>query len=55
MSAALNGKREVVQLLLANGADPNDKDGSGRTASSYAASQKHADIVQILKKAGARE
>jgi uncharacterized protein len=47
MLAAENAKLDVVELLLRHGANPNAKDGSGKTAYDYAA---RADVSEYLKK-----
>lgn len=47
------GNTEVVQWLLAAGADPNGKVPNGATAMSVAAAQNHDEVVRILLRAGA--
>ena len=47
-TAAKNGNKEIVELLIANGADVNEKNGSGETALMYAASAGHKEIVELL-------
>jgi ankyrin repeat protein len=54
MSAAANGKTEVVGVLLENGADVNLKDDRGFTALTYAKIGNHDDVVELLRKHGAR-
>lgn len=46
---------EIVQLLLAKGADVNAKDKKGRTALMLAIGIGRTDVVELLKKAGAKE
>ena len=55
MIAAYKGRTEVVKLLLEKGADVNAKEKSGGTALDAAKEGGHTDIVQLLKKAGAKE
>ena len=40
--------KEMVSLLLKNGADPNRRDGNGKTALFYAKENKHEEIEAIL-------
>jgi len=54
MAAALNGHPAVVAALLAKGAKSDAADTNGGTALRYAASKGHADIVDMLTKAGAK-
>ncbi len=52
--ATRDGKNEIVRLLLARGANPDDPvDGSGRTALYHAASKGHLDIARTLIGGGA--
>jgi ankyrin repeat protein len=46
---------ELIRFLLAKGAAVNLKDSAGNTPLKLAASQRRPDIVQMLRKAGARE
>ena len=49
------GHAEIVRLLLASKADPNQPDFTGRTALTYARQANKASIEQMLRKAGGRE
>jgi len=49
------GNLEIVELLLSKGADVNAKDNSGKTALSYAIEHGHTEIVELLRKHGAKE
>ena len=51
--AARNGRLEIVQLLIAKGADVNIRLGSGRTALTFAAANGHVDVVKFLMDKGA--
>jgi len=53
MAAAFDGHRDVVQALLAKGADVNAKNSSGVTALMGAAFKAHRDVVQALLAKGA--
>jgi uncharacterized protein len=58
MRAAANGRREVVQFLLARGADPNVRHTGigqlqGRTALLFATDSQQAEVVALLLDAGA--
>ncbi|MFC1761161.1 ankyrin repeat domain-containing protein [Planctomycetota bacterium] len=48
------GRKEVVELLLANGADINVKNEAGKTLLEVASERKHTEIVELLKKHGAK-
>jgi ankyrin repeat protein len=51
--AALGGRREVMELLLARGADPGRVDGGGQTPLRTAASMGDQALVQRFAAAGA--
>lgn len=48
MAAARAGYPEVVELLLAKGANPNARGTRGQTALMWAVSQKHPEVVKAL-------
>jgi ankyrin repeat protein len=54
MAASANGEIGVVQALLAGGADVSAADAAGGTAATYAAASGQADVLEALKKIGAR-
>ena len=54
ITAAYVGDISEVNELLAKGADVNVKNNNGWTALHEASMKGHGDIVQLLKKAGAR-
>ena len=47
--AAASGSLELVNLLLAGGADPKAKDSEGQTPSDVAASHGHPEVVELLR------
>jgi ankyrin repeat protein len=51
----LKGNREIVELLIARGADVNVKDRNGQTALSYAIRNNLPEIAEILRKSGVKE
>lgn len=51
--AATYGRTEVVRLLLAAGADPNEENRLGQSGIRYAALGGHVDTVQALLDGGA--
>ena len=53
MVAARGGYANVVQELLAAGANPNARGPRGQTALMWAVSQKHPEAVKVLVSAGA--
>jgi ankyrin repeat protein len=53
MSASFGGHREVVEALLAKGADVNAKDDLGMTALILASGLGHREVVQLLLDKGA--
>ena len=60
MSGAFTGNKsrdgvEIIRLLLANGADPNLADKSGKTPLILAQQSKLSDIITLLKNAGAKK
>lgn len=55
LMAAYYGNAESVKLLLAAGADPNAHDERPKSAIQYAATKGHADVMEILKQAGAKD
>ncbi|MFB3896336.1 MAG: ankyrin repeat domain-containing protein [bacterium] len=55
MLAAMKGNTEVVQFLVDKGAKVDLKNKDGETALMLAKEQKHLDIVEILKQAGAKK
>ncbi len=55
MIAAYRGHTETVKGLIEADADVNAKDNNGMTALMPAAQAGHTAIVEILKRAGARQ
>jgi len=49
------GKKEIVDLLIAHGADVNAKKGDGWTPLRFAQWKKRAAIEETLRKHGATE
>ncbi|MBR4682153.1 MAG: ankyrin repeat domain-containing protein [Elusimicrobiaceae bacterium] len=54
MWACLVGQARLAEVLLKNGADINLKSKDGHTALSIATEQQYTEIVDLLKKAGAK-
>ena len=50
--AAYKGHKDVVQLLLDRGAEPNMTDQNGMTPLSHAIQRGHTDIANILTENG---
>jgi ankyrin repeat protein len=55
MMAAREGHAEVVKVLLEAKANPNGKTDTGRTALQWATAAGNSEIVELLKRAGAKE
>ncbi len=53
--ACRSHKAEMVELLLAHGADVNARDAKGRTPRSIALQDGQEEVVKILQKYGAAE
>jgi ankyrin repeat protein len=51
----VRGHKDVVELLIAKGADMNAKDNKQQSALSLAKEQGHEEIVELLLKHGAKE
>jgi ankyrin repeat protein len=49
MVAAIQGRNEIIDLLLKNGADPSIKDKDGKTALTLAEEAVHVDAAKTLK------
>jgi ankyrin repeat protein len=54
LMACHHGNKEIVELLLANGAELNIKNAAGKTALDLASQRNHTEIVELLKKHGAK-
>ena len=52
--AAANGHSNIVQILLAKGADTNARDNKDRTALGLAKEKGHTEVVELLRKHGAK-
>ncbi len=52
--ASEKGHKEIVDLLLANGADVNIKTTDGRTALTMASKYGHKEVKKLLIRAGAK-
>jgi ankyrin repeat protein len=48
IDASLHGQKEIVELLILEGADLNARDNQGDTALMHAALRGHAEIVELL-------
>ncbi len=53
MHAAFAGNVELVNLLLENGADPNARNGEGKTPLIFAREKGQDSVVELLRKSGA--
>jgi ankyrin repeat protein len=54
-SAAAKGQKEIAELLINAGANVNERSGSDRTPLWYAQEGGHTEIVELLRKHGAKE
>jgi ankyrin repeat protein len=54
MEACLNGNLELVNFLLENGADPTAKTKDEKTPLTFAKEKNHGEVVEALKRHGAR-
>jgi ankyrin repeat protein len=45
---------EIVELLIANGADPNAKDIEGETPLNWVEEGKHKETAELLRKHGGK-
>ena len=52
--AVESGNKDVVELLIRAGADPNIDDGRGRSALSIAEEERHTEITTLLREKGAK-
>jgi len=50
-----NPHKDKVELLIAKGANVNARDGDSRTLLWYAQNEGHTEIVELLRKHGAKE
>jgi ankyrin repeat protein len=48
-AAAMHGQDDVVDLLLARGADPSVRTGDGKSAADFAEEGGHAGLAQRLR------
>lgn len=55
ISASMNDHVEMARILIAAKADVNTEDNNGNNALSLTSGRRNADIVQLLKQAGAKE
>ena len=51
---ARSGRKEVVELLIANGADVNAKNRNGDTPLDYAITFKRTELADLLRKHGGK-
>jgi len=54
-SQTLKGNREIVELLIARGADVNVQNKNGQTALAYAIRNNLPELAEILRNSGAKE
>ena len=52
--AVRNGHTEIVELLIANGADVNSKDEDGQTPLDWAIQFKESETIALIRKHGVK-
>jgi ankyrin repeat protein len=52
--AAINGRKEVAELLIAKGADVNAGDKRGRTPLDWAVGRSHVETANLLRYHGGK-
>ncbi len=55
LHSAVYGHKDIVELLITEGANVNARDGADRTPLFYAKDEGNAEIVELLRKHGAKE
>ena len=55
LHSAVYGHKDIVELLITEGANVNARDGGGRTPLWYAKDKGNNEIVELLRKHGAKE
>ena len=55
LHSAAYGHKDIVELLITEGANVNARDGGSRTPLWYAKDEGNAEIVELLRKHGAKE
>ena len=53
--AARSGSLDIVKLLIEKGADVNAKTGDGNTTLKIANEEENGEMIEFLKKSGAKE
>jgi len=53
--ACWRNRKDTVEFLLAKAVDTNAQEESGKTPLAVAANQGHTEIVELLRKHGAKE
>jgi ankyrin repeat protein len=54
-STCFRGRKDILELLIAKGANMNVKNNTGQTALSMAKELKYEEIVELLRQNGARD
>ena len=55
LHSAVYGHKDIVELLITEGANVNARDGASRTPLFYAKDEGNSEIVELLRKHGAKE